>query len=185
MFLNGRSWYNVNGQRSAGSFLAIVTPGWGPARAMRAVVRYVQMRQSGHFMVGEMKLMGHRIPLSGTYGRDGLCCDIPEEVYEAALPVPDFVYEAWRVEKDDVIRAWALENLDSLRAACRKGPPTQCFIEILTESGWTLNLKADARNVFDRACEGFNLTGASVGRATQVTISTRSDTCTWRSPWAK
>lgn len=62
---------------------------------IRGIVRHVKMHQIGHFMMGTMIVAGHKITLSGTYGSDGLACDVPHEVYELGVDLPDELYEAW------------------------------------------------------------------------------------------
>lgn len=104
MFLRtARAGYERDGtQVASGWFLALVTrkgagfEDWKRTSSdVRAVCRYVRMEQCGHFMMGAMRVKGHRITLSGCYGADGLTRDVPEEVWESGVPLPDFLYRAW------------------------------------------------------------------------------------------
>ena len=89
----------------------------------RAIVRKVAMSQCGHWMMGTARACGHSITLSGSYGADGLICDVPPEVYEKALPVPQELMELWKDgggwnsagSEGDAMRRWALANLGALR----------------------------------------------------------------------
>lgn len=103
MFLTGRSGYRGTGQFAEGSFLALFSHTAGGE--IRACVRYVKMRQSGHYMVGDMYIksdraraaddpgpwVGHpypehykpymkdgeyRVYVEGTYGNNGLTIDV-------------------------------------------------------------------------------------------------------------
>jgi hypothetical protein len=62
---------------------------------IRALVRFTSMRQLGHFMMGQCTAFGHRIGLSGSYGNDGLPCDVPQSVYDHAIEVPAELIAAW------------------------------------------------------------------------------------------
>jgi hypothetical protein len=64
-------------------------------REIRALVRKVALHQCGHFMMGSARVGRHRIPISGSYGGDGLPRTVPLEVYEAAVPVPHELIDAW------------------------------------------------------------------------------------------
>jgi hypothetical protein len=85
---------------------------------MRGIVRYVRMRQLGHFMMGSAVIGKHRITLSGSYGSDGLPKTVPDEVYEAGVEIPKELHDKWNTgggwncagsEADDM-RAWALDT---------------------------------------------------------------------------
>lgn len=105
MFLRGKSraWSMADGeQRARGFFLVLMSPD-DDARLsgveFRGLVRSVEMRQSGHFMTGQLEVkVGpdvHRIRLSGAYGADGLVRDVPRAVYELGKPLPVELREAW------------------------------------------------------------------------------------------
>ena len=72
-----------------------------PGKEVRALVRHVSLRQSGHFMVGcaRAALMHHRkpsteftIPLSGTFGADGLTRD-PDEIVTEGYNIWDYLLQ--------------------------------------------------------------------------------------------
>lgn len=101
MFLKSRRWYAGTEQRAAGRFLMIFSR--PKSKELRVLVRRVEMRQCGHFMMSSVKVEclaakaaedtvsrfdkerhphfyrvgdGHyKISLSGTYGGDGLPID--------------------------------------------------------------------------------------------------------------
>ena len=83
---------------------------------MRGLVRYVRMKQLGHFMMGSAVVGKHRLTLSGSYGSDGLPKSVPDEVYEAGVEVPRDLYDAWNKgggwngcgNEADAMRKWAL-----------------------------------------------------------------------------
>jgi len=83
---------------------------------MRGIVRYVRMRQLGHFMMGSAVIGKHRLTLSGSYGSDGLPATVPDDVYEAGVEVPKELHDKWNYggghnsagsEAEDM-RNWAL-----------------------------------------------------------------------------
>ena len=83
---NSRSGYIGSEQYSSGYFLIVVQDpsdkkrkykkedgsDGGNVPELRAIVKKVGMRQSGHFMMGRCTLGGFRLCLSGSYGSDGL-----------------------------------------------------------------------------------------------------------------
>lgn len=123
MFLTmRRSGYDRHGEQVAsGRFLLLVQPTEQPigekSPPFRALVRFTSMRQLGHFMMGQCRAFGHRITLSGSYGNDGLPCNVPQDVYDHALPVPDELIDAWNKgggwnsagTEAKAIRTWALK----------------------------------------------------------------------------
>jgi hypothetical protein len=86
---------------------------------MRGIVRYVRMRQLGHFMMGSARVGKTRLTLSGSYGSDGLPTTVPDEVYEMGVALPQTLYDAWNNgggwntagSEADAMRQWAKENL--------------------------------------------------------------------------
>lgn len=96
-------------------------------REIRALVRKVALHQFGHFMMGSARAFGHRIPISGAYGSDGLPRDVPREVFDRAVPIPRELHDAWNKggghnsagSEADAMRAWALANLDKLESSKR------------------------------------------------------------------
>lgn len=126
------SGYNRGGEQfSHGLFLILMVDGdkdWlkrtpEEKKAVRGLVRFVRMGQSGHFMVAFVNIKGHRIYLSGTYGADGLLKDVPHAVYELGLDLPPELYEAWAKggghnsagSEAEAMHRWAQENLKRLR----------------------------------------------------------------------
>lgn len=100
MFLTTRrSGYDSHGQQVAsGLFLLLVQPKDQPIsqpEPIKALVRFTAMHQLGHFMMGACRAFGHKITLSGSYGNDGLPCDVPRAVYDRAIPVPQELVDAW------------------------------------------------------------------------------------------
>lgn len=97
-------------------------------KEIRALVRRVALHQCGHFMMGSARAFGHTIPISGSYGGDGLTCDVPREVFDRAVPIPPKLHEAWSNKNSwngagseaPAMRAWALANLDKLEGTKRK-----------------------------------------------------------------
>lgn len=84
MFLGGQSGATRHGQWARGPFLMVFCH--GKDRELRALVRSVKMKQSGHFMVALASVfvngVTHEIWLSGTYGHDGLPIDTLEDKYD-------------------------------------------------------------------------------------------------------
>lgn len=66
--------YKGTEQFCNGLFLVIVEDPFSKVTKseLRGVVRPVKMRQLGHWMMGDLKIGGFTIALSGTYGSDGL-----------------------------------------------------------------------------------------------------------------
>ena len=94
---------------------------------MRGIVRYVRMRQFGHFMMGSAVIGKHRITLSGSYGSDGLPKTVPDEVYEAGVEIPKELHDKWNngggwngagSEADDM-RKWAEETFPVVKKGRR------------------------------------------------------------------
>ena len=102
-------------------FLILVQPPFvigEPTPKPRALIRKVALHQFGHWMMGSARAFGHRITISGAYGADGLPCEVPQEVYDKAIPIPPELYEAWNNgggwnscgSEAPLMRAWALET---------------------------------------------------------------------------
>lgn len=97
-------------------------------REIRALVRKVALHQFGHFMMGSARAFGHRLPISGAYGSDGLPRTVPREVFDRAVPIPAELHDAWNKggghngagSEAIAMRHWALANLDALESAKRK-----------------------------------------------------------------
>ena len=92
-----RQGYEGTEQVASGRFLILCQPkGWENRNApIRALVRFTSMRQLGNFMMGTARAYGHSITLSGSYGSDGLPCDVPQEVYDRAITLPEWLHKAW------------------------------------------------------------------------------------------
>jgi hypothetical protein len=107
-------------QKAQGRFLILMRPDTGMVGEMpiRAIVRFVKMEQVGHFMMGSVKIAGHEITLSGTYGDDGLTCTVPTKVYLRGVPLPFELQEAWKNggghneagREGLAMKKWALET---------------------------------------------------------------------------
>lgn len=110
MFLRGlgKAWVDRQGsQHSQGAFLILMSPAnldvlGGQKRRLphRGLVRFVRLSQSGHFMVGSVKVRSqsgtlHTIPLSGAYGADGLIREVPNEIYSIGTDLPEELREKW------------------------------------------------------------------------------------------
>jgi len=97
MFLKTRrSGHDYSGQQYAsGSFLLLVQPTGDAKAPIRALVRFTALRQLGHFMMGQCRVLNHSITLSGSYGNDGLPCHVPQAVYDHAIDVPAELIAAW------------------------------------------------------------------------------------------
>jgi len=134
MFINGRSWCDSDGtQHGRGKFLMLFEdPNSNELRMpLRACVRTVSLVQLGHFMMGQVRLAGKKIILSGAYGSDGLPItllhkDVPEEaanhIWESLSDVPsDLQTSFWEGgghnstgSEADAMKKWALDNLKQL-----------------------------------------------------------------------
>lgn len=85
---------------------------------IRGLVRFVRMTQLGHFMMGAVRVKGHKLVLSGAYGEDGLIMTVPRDVYNLGKDLPAELVEQWNrgggwnsagSEADDM-RKWARAN---------------------------------------------------------------------------
>lgn len=134
--------YSRSGEQKAGGlFLILFSVKAGGE--IRAAVRSVQMRQSGHFMVGEAKLAGIPVFLSGPFGGDGLTKNPPPGIWEQLVPLPDGLARGfWKdissSERD--LRAWAKTHIEELRKAAptprsapkrRKGKPARLGLQTI------------------------------------------------------
>lgn len=121
-----RRYYDRDGSQhtSRANFLILVSSKdlpCGPDN-FRAIVRKVAMAQCGHFMMGTARAFGHSMSLSGSYGEDGLTCDVPHVVFEKAFPTPRYLYDLWASgsghnsagnEAEEMVK-WANENIKLL-----------------------------------------------------------------------
>lgn len=88
---------------------------------IRCLVRYVRLRQLGHFMMGIVHIAGHRLSVSGAYGNDGLPMDVPPEVYDLGVELPADLREAWNKggghnsagSEAPLMREWARKTFPS------------------------------------------------------------------------
>lgn len=122
MFITTRySGYNRNDEQvCAGKFLILMTDDSKPfdttANPIRGMVRYVHMSPLGNFMMGLITVKGHKLSLSGSYGADGLCKDVPTDVYNLGVELPSALVEkgnhggGWNSagNEADAMRQWAL-----------------------------------------------------------------------------
>lgn len=85
---------------------------------MRALVRYTRMRQMGHWMMGRVRIDGHSLTVSGSYGGDGLPTSVPDNLYALGVDVPAELVDAWNHgggwngagSEAGAMRAWALKT---------------------------------------------------------------------------
>jgi hypothetical protein len=75
-------------------------------------------------MMGFIRVHGKRIVLSGSYGGDGLTCNVPDDVYgRCGIELPRELVEAWNTGggwnsaggEAPKMREWAMANLEALR----------------------------------------------------------------------
>lgn len=122
-------------QRAGGLFLILFSP--TGSRELRGVVRSVQLRQLGHFMMGGAKVGGHDVTVSGAYGHDGLPLD-PRDfpgIWDRLVPLPETLVDAFwsggghnsSGNEEGAMRRWANANLVELQKAARSArkPSTQ------------------------------------------------------------
>lgn len=131
-----RSGYTSQGeQRAKDLFLAVFSgeenyPDPHPQTGRQlpvlyAVVRTVELRSWGHWMMGSLRLAGAPVTVSGAYGGDGLPMDLSKlsEAQKALLtPVPfDLAITFWSGgghncagEEAEAMRGWARANLKQL-----------------------------------------------------------------------
>ena len=133
MFIrDAKGGYRKDGEQWAkGPFLVVFSLSHithpGQQREIRACVRTVSLRQLGHWMMGKAIIGPHRVPLSGSYGADGLPRD-PDPfpgLWEKLMPLPEsLIEEFWHGgghntsgSEGPSIRKWAVENEKLLRKA--------------------------------------------------------------------
>ena len=116
-----------------GWFLILFQRDWTPGKEpqpleLRACVRYAHLAQCGHFMMGGVSVGKHRIPLSGSYGGDGLPRTAPDDLWELLHPVPKDLQDAFwsggghnsAGAEAPALHAWANAHFDTLHAAGSK-----------------------------------------------------------------
>jgi hypothetical protein len=105
-------------------FLLMVQPKYQTNYPIKLCVRRVVLRQFGHFMMGNARIYGHVVTVSGAYGSDGLPMNVPKEVYDKlSVILPDELYAMWNKgggwnscgSEASAMRKWALGCLASLR----------------------------------------------------------------------
>lgn len=120
-----RTYYRGNEQcASRGWFLILTLPksteaGKHQMKPIRCFVRKVAMRQMGHWMMGSARIRGVSITLSGTYGGDGLTCDVARDLYELGVELPEELYEKWNKggghnsggSEMPALREWAIQTM--------------------------------------------------------------------------
>ncbi len=75
-------YYNRHGEQTAsGRFLILASD---DANNLYGCVRFVRMRQCGHFMMGSAQIADKRVILSGSYGNDGLPLDWNRDLTDKA-----------------------------------------------------------------------------------------------------
>lgn len=112
MFLKGLSKgrETMDGSVGKGPFILLFQQKWDPAtetmpRELRALVRTVEYRSLGNFMMGKVIIKmperpnGEVISLSGAFGNDNLPKDCPEDLWQYLHPLPEDVTEAfWKAD---------------------------------------------------------------------------------------
>lgn len=105
-------------------------------RPLRGIVRTVQLKQLGHFMMGQMTINDEEMSLSGTYGSDGLPKSVATPVsvfWQMGLPLPpELVHRFWTAggghnsagAEGSEVHDWALANLAELSKPYRKPKET-------------------------------------------------------------
>lgn len=121
MFLNNsRSGYKGTAQYAAGDFLIVFCnenelPAPGRKNQLRALVRKVALRQSGHFMTGHVTLLGAKLWLSGAYGHDGLPVEITEYKRRNVPETPEtFESHEARTAFYDALAKIKFENIERI-----------------------------------------------------------------------
>jgi len=92
------SGYTRGGEQfSHGRFLVLMADDDRDAdrTKVRGLVRFVRMRQMGHFMMARLVVAGVELSLSGAYGADGLILTVPSKVYAVGYDLPPDLYTAW------------------------------------------------------------------------------------------
>jgi len=135
MFIDGNGWYDGDGcQCSRGSFLVVCQDPESKALRpeLRAILRSVILKQFGPWMMGQTKVCGHEIVLSGAYGSDGLPIHLPHKnldpdsvskIWEMLHPIPDNLQTAfWEGgghntcgSEAPLMKEWGLKNINVLK----------------------------------------------------------------------
>jgi len=121
-----RGYTRDGAQYAQGYFLMLMQCKEDRDLPVRGMVRYARMSQLGHFMMANVKVAGHTLVLSGTYGSDALLMDVPREVYEQGEELPQELYQAWATgeghngpgHEEEAMRLWG-QRLIPLRAGTR------------------------------------------------------------------
>lgn len=131
MFITSKyAGYNRSAQQIAGGlFLILLAREDVPLErdGMRAVVRYVRLRQTGHFMEGSVNVGPKHLLLSGAYGNMGLVVSVDVETWHRGFPVPEELYDQWNNggghngvgSEGSSLQQWALKNLKALQGRAR------------------------------------------------------------------
>lgn len=110
MYIQSVGGYDKDGQQySTGKFLAIFSDPFNEAALrpeLRAVVRPVRLEQMGHWMMGHLKFAGYTFTMSGTYGSDGLPCNLNRHVIPS--PDPDKKNDIVGLTDEEKKALWAL-----------------------------------------------------------------------------
>lgn len=120
------SGYEGSSQAAAGDFMILCLPVGRSSNYLdaHALVRYVKMKQMGHWMMGNFNAFGYRLIVSGSYGADGLIMrDVPQELYDRAIPVPAELMEMWA--RGDGWNGAGSEGPSMRKWALKTFPPTK------------------------------------------------------------
>jgi hypothetical protein len=141
-----RSFTKSGEQRAQGTFLMLMsldpynpeTPKHLKNEIRSLVLPSVRMRQCGHFMMSSFlftQFEPHiRVPLSGSYGGDGLPRTVPLPIFELGAKLPDELRKAWNEgggwnsagSEANAMQKWAIENSPRVT---QKGYPTRKLIK--------------------------------------------------------
>jgi hypothetical protein len=129
-FKKSKSWMDATGQQSASGFFLVLMYPQGRLEGeplfdknkIRGMPIYTKMTQMGPWMMGQASIKGHKFTLSGSYGGDGLTCDVPRVLWELATPCPPELIEEWTEggghnsagSEAPAMRMWAKELLDDI-----------------------------------------------------------------------
>ena len=91
----GGSYYRGTEQHSRRAPFLILMNTKDATKPIRAIVRKVALHQCGHWMMGSARIKGHRIPISGAYGADGLPRQVSDEVFAQGVELPQWLYDEW------------------------------------------------------------------------------------------
>lgn len=133
------------------------------SKRMRGIVRHVHLHQTGHFMMGSVRIMKNKITLSGSYGGDGLPVTVPKEIYELGHPVPEDLWAAWNTggghnsagSEAPLMQEWALKFTE------KKPVQPRGRLKWLREQGFDKSVRVGVKEFLVRCsqCEALVING--------------------------